>query len=55
MLYYDRIDLSGGIDPIKSNSGKECMVYHYWFFNRGFEDLKIYDHMLDKVLNKIKE
>ena len=37
MLYYDRIDLSEAIDLGKSNYSKECMVYHYWFFNHGFK------------------
>ena len=33
MLYYDSTDISKGIDLTKSNKSKECMVYHYWFFN----------------------
>ena len=37
MLYYDRIDLSEGTDPAKSNGSIECMVCHYWFFNHGLE------------------
>ena len=37
MLYYDIIDISGGIDPTKSNRSKECMIWHYWFFNQGFK------------------
>ena len=37
MLYHDRIDLSAGIDPVKSSNSKECIVCHYWFFNHGFE------------------
>ena len=37
MLYYDRTDISGGIDLTKSNNSKECMICHYWFFNHGFE------------------
>ena len=37
MLYYDRIDLSEGIDLTKSNRSKECMIWHYWFFNYGFK------------------
>ena len=37
MLYYDQIDISEGIDPIKSNKIKECIICHYWFFNGGFE------------------
>ena len=37
MLYYDRTDISGGIDLTKSNNSKERMICHYWFFNHGFE------------------
>ena len=36
MLYYDRIDISEGIDLAKSNNSKECMICHYYFFNYGF-------------------
>ena len=36
MLYYDRIDISEGIDLAKSNNSKECMICHYWFFNHVF-------------------
>ena len=28
MLYYDRIDISEGIDLIKKNNSKECMICH---------------------------
>ena len=40
MLYYERIDISKGIDPTKSNKSKRCMICHYWFFNHGskFQD-----------------
>ena len=37
MLYYDRIDISEGIDLAKRNNSKECMVSHNWFFNHGFK------------------
>ena len=36
MLYYDRNDISKGIDIAKSNNIKECMIWHYWFLNHGF-------------------
>ena len=42
MLYYDRIDLSEGIDPTKCNKSKEYMICHYWFFNHG---LKFQDYI----------
>ena len=31
MLQYERIDISEGTDPIKSNKSKECMICHFWF------------------------
>ena len=37
MLFYDRIDISEGIDLAKSNNSKECMICHYKFFNHGFK------------------
>ena len=36
MLYYDRIDISKRYDFPKSNNSKNCMIYHYWFFNHVF-------------------
>ena len=32
MLQYERIDVSEGIDPDKSDKSKECMIRHYWYF-----------------------
>ena len=29
MLYYNRIDVSQGIDINKTNPSKECDIYHY--------------------------
>ena len=29
MLYYDRIDISEGIDVDKASESKECDIYHY--------------------------
>ena len=37
MLYYDRIDISEGMGPTKSNKSRECMIRHYFFFNHGFK------------------
>ena len=37
MLYYDRNDISEGIDLAKNNISKECMICHYWFFIHGFK------------------
>ena len=32
MLYYDRIDVSEGIDDNKTSGSKECDICHYWYF-----------------------
>ena len=32
MLYFDRIDVSEGIDVNKTNASKECDICHYWYF-----------------------
>ena len=32
MLYFDRIEVSEGIDFNKTSESKECDVCHYWFF-----------------------
>ena len=37
MLYYEKIDISEGIDLTKSNKNKECMIFRYLFFNHGFK------------------
>ena len=31
MLYYDRIDVSHGIDANKTSVLKECIICHYWY------------------------
>ena len=36
MLHYDSIALSEGIYLTKNNNSKECIVFHYWYFNHGF-------------------
>ena len=38
MLYYDRIDVSEGIDVNKTSTSKECDVCHYrYFVNLSFK------------------
>ena len=38
MLYYDRTDVSEGIDVNKTSKSKECDICHYWFFlNKRFK------------------
>ena len=32
MLYHDKIDIREGINVVKSNISKECIIGHYWFF-----------------------
>ena len=32
MLYYDRIDISEGIDVKKTGASQECDICHYWYF-----------------------
>ena len=37
MLYYNRIDISEGLDVIKTNESKECDICHCWYFSdKGF-------------------
>ena len=40
ILYYDRIDVSEGIDVNKTRASKECDICHYWYWyllNHGFK------------------
>ena len=38
MVYYDRTDISEGIDINKTSASKECDICHYlYFLNRGFK------------------
>ena len=37
MLYYDRIDISEGIDPTESDRSKKCVICHYWFLIQEFK------------------
>ena len=32
MLYYDRIDVSEGIDINITSASKECDIFHCWYF-----------------------
>ena len=46
MIRYQKIDISGGIDVNKTNSSKECELFHYWFFKDiGF---KFEEHVCNK-------
>ena len=38
MLYFNRIDVSEGIDVNKTSESKECDICHYWYFvDKGFK------------------
>ena len=38
MIYFDRIDVSEGIDVNKTSASNECDVCHYWhFLNYSFK------------------
>ena len=38
MLYYDKIDVSKGIDFNKTSASKECDICHYrYFLDKGFK------------------
>ena len=38
ILYYNRIDVSEGIDVNKTSESKECDICHYWYFlDKGFK------------------
>ena len=38
MLYYDKINISEGIDINKTSASKECDICHYWYFlDKGFK------------------
>ena len=40
MLYYDRIDVSEGIDINKTSASKRVDICHYWYFlNKEFKFL----------------
>ena len=46
MLYYEKIDISQGIDVNKTSASKECGLCHYWFFKDiGF---KFEEHVCNK-------
>ena len=32
ILYFDRVDVSEGIDVNKTSEWKECDICHYWYF-----------------------
>ena len=55
MIYYDRIDVSEGIDVNKASKSKECDICHYWYFlNKGFKvQLNVCDRCHDILMMSI--
>ena len=52
MLWYQKIDISEGIDINKTNASKECEVCHYQFLNDiGF---KFGEHVCNKCHDLLK-
>ena len=49
MVYYDRIDISEGIDSNEISASNECDSCHYWYFlNKGlsFNQVSAIDVMI---------
>ena len=36
MLKHDKIDISEGIDVVKTNESRECKFCHWYFLNKNF-------------------
>ena len=54
MLYYDRIDVSEGIDLNKTSESKEYNIWHYWYFlDKGFKFQSDVCHVCHDVLHTI--
>ena len=49
MLYYDRIDVSEGIDINKLSASKECDICHYWYFFRKRFKFQRYDVLMMSI------
>ena len=48
MLYFDRTDVSEGIDNDKTSASKECDIFHYWSlldFSLSFNQMSAIDVM----------
>ena len=66
MLYFDRIDVSEGIDVSKTSASKDCDICHYWYFlnynfkfqpnacNRCYDLLMMSMNLSDITILKIK-
>ena len=40
MLYFDRIEVSEGVDVNKTSESNKCDVCHYWHFSNNFSRLQ---------------
>ena len=66
MLYFDRIDVSEGIDINKISVSQECDISHYWYFlnysftfqpnvcNRCYDLLMMSTNFIDVAILNIK-
>ena len=32
MIYYDKTDISDGIDVNNTSTSRDCVICHYWYF-----------------------
>ena len=46
MLYFDRIDVSEGIDANKTSASKESIICHYWYFL--YDGFKFQPHVCNR-------
>ena len=55
ILYEERIDVSDGIDIIKTNASKEWIICHSWYFlEKGFRfQSAFYDGFYDVLMMSI--
>ena len=56
MLEDERIDVSEGINPNRSNKSKECDICHYWYFLDKSFKYETYlcngcDNLMQKAIN----
>ena len=51
MPYYDRINISEGIDTTKSNQGRECMICYHFFelMDSNFKIMCAMGVMIDNI------
>ena len=56
MLYFDRVDVSEGVDVNKTSASKECIICHYWYFlgNEFNFQLDVCNRCYDVLLMSIK-